>query len=220
MCTGEALNDFANFDIFGNACLLLFQCLTNDAWSGLMADAMIEAHTGKCSDAEGNCGSWMAIPYFISFQVLGSFVLLNLIVAIILESFTTLGKENPKLVSADDIDAFKEAWAFFDPDADKYIPARDLPKLCLALPPPIGMKGQAHSAAVRACVNLVHVVRTYSAVQQYKNKTELESLLHDYADHLAYACTRVLVDIIAMHETLQQAAIRDHSTCLVRPPRT
>ena len=65
----ENIDDSRNFEDIGHAALLLFQCLTNDAWSGLMADALIEAHTGECSNEEGNCGSWLAIPYFISFQV-------------------------------------------------------------------------------------------------------------------------------------------------------
>ena len=42
-----------------------------------------------------NCGTPLALPYFISFTVLGSFVFLNLVVAVILEHFTALGNVNP-----------------------------------------------------------------------------------------------------------------------------
>ena len=86
------LNDYRNFDSFGNAVLLLFQCLTGDGWSYVMNDAMIspESHRG-CSLRAGDCGGWWAIPYFVSFQVLGSFVMLNILVAVILENFTSLG---------------------------------------------------------------------------------------------------------------------------------
>lgn len=45
------------------------QCLTNDAWSGLMTDAMIGPESEMCTEEAGNCGSWVAVPYFISFQV-------------------------------------------------------------------------------------------------------------------------------------------------------
>jgi hypothetical protein len=76
----EGINEQRNFKHLGNAALLLFQCLTNDAWSGLMADAMLDETSGLCSDEAGSCGSWVAVPYFISFQIIGSFVLLNLIV--------------------------------------------------------------------------------------------------------------------------------------------
>ena len=37
----EFLNDDRNFDTFGNACLLLFQCLTGDGWAALMDDCMV-----------------------------------------------------------------------------------------------------------------------------------------------------------------------------------
>ena len=150
----ENIDDNRNFMDIGHAALLLFQCLTNDAWSGLMADALIEAHTGECSNEAGNCGSWVAIPYFISFQVIGSFVFLNLVVAIILENFTSLGHINPDLVTRDDVERFKEVWALFDPDADNYMPARQLPALCQKLSQPLGFRGRPKGHAVRACVNL------------------------------------------------------------------
>ena len=87
--------------------------------------------------------SGSAIPYFISCQILGSFVFLNLVVAIILENFTSLGKENPKLVTGNDVERFKEVWAEFDPDADNYIPART------AAPRPTATKAKARRRPIR-----------------------------------------------------------------------
>lgn len=112
----ENINDARNFETLSSAALLLFQCLTGDAWSGMMADATVGEVSELCSNEDGNCGSWLAIPYFISFQVLGTFVFLNLVVAIILENFSSLGNMNPDLVSAADIETFKEAWTELDPD--------------------------------------------------------------------------------------------------------
>ena len=40
----DNINRSRNFVDLGHAALLLFQCLTNDAWSGLMADAMETEH--------------------------------------------------------------------------------------------------------------------------------------------------------------------------------
>ena len=153
---GRGLNEDRNFESFTNAMLLLFQVLTGDAWSGLMADAMLDEGSGKC--AGETCGSWVAVPYFISFQVLGSFVFLNLVVAVILENFTSLGQVNPDLVSTNDIEEFKEMWGWYDPDADGMIPAKKLPDLVLALPPPLGIKGTKEgtsaSKAFRFCLSL------------------------------------------------------------------
>ena len=43
---GESLNEFANFEAFGPACLLLFQCLAGDGWYALMLDAMVDEEHG------------------------------------------------------------------------------------------------------------------------------------------------------------------------------
>ena len=50
-----------NFETLGGAALLLFQVLTGDAWSGLMADAMLDEGSGKC--AGETCGSWVAATF-------------------------------------------------------------------------------------------------------------------------------------------------------------
>jgi len=85
-------------------------------------------------------------------------VMLNLIVAVILENFTSLGSVNPQLVSRLDIGEFSEAWGRFDPDADGWIPTPTLPKLVRALKPPLGVAGtkdgRTHRTAVQFCLNL------------------------------------------------------------------
>ena len=57
-----------------------------------MIDASVKEETDLCSDAEGNCGTWLATPYFVSFLLIGTFVILNLVVAVILENFSSLGE--------------------------------------------------------------------------------------------------------------------------------
>jgi len=139
---GDALlTDDRNFNNFGSALLLLFQVLTGDDWAAIMSDCMASPESSSCTVEEGNCGTAAAIPYFVSFQVLGSFVMLNLVVAVILENFTTLGNVNPNLISSNDIANFKEAWAEIDPDANGLAPISDLANVLNALPPPMGFKG-------------------------------------------------------------------------------
>merc|ERR1719453_1623512 len=74
---GDDLNEVRNFESFGNAFLLLFQCLTGDGWSAIMDDAMIDEERGCDPHPEdgspSDCGSPLALPYFISFLVIGSF---------------------------------------------------------------------------------------------------------------------------------------------------
>ena len=68
------------------------QVLTGDSWSGVMYGAMVSPHEGcDPSPADGshtNCGNSIAIPFFVSFLLIGSFVFLNLIVAIVLDNFS------------------------------------------------------------------------------------------------------------------------------------
>ena len=90
------LNEERNFQSFGRAMLLLFEVLTNDGWSRSMTDAMVDESSGGCSRAAGDCGSWLAAPYFISFQILGSVVFLNVVVAVILEHFSSLGHSSTR----------------------------------------------------------------------------------------------------------------------------
>ena len=70
---GSGISDERNFDSFGSSCLILFQCLTGDDWSGVMSDAMIDetSSNGRCTEEAADCGSPMAAPFFISFQILG-----------------------------------------------------------------------------------------------------------------------------------------------------
>ena len=119
-----------------------------------MADAMIDETSGHCTHEEGNCGSPAAIPFFISFQVVGSFVFLNLVVAVILENFEKLANVDSNLVSTSDLEIFSEAWAIYDPDADNYIPVTDVPDLLLMVPKPLGVKGKPKRHAVKMCLLL------------------------------------------------------------------
>ena len=149
------VTETSNFVTFGNAFLLLFQCLTGDGWAGMMDDCMITPERGCDPNATpSDCGGVHAVAFFVSFQILGSFVFLNLVVAVILENFSSLGNLNPDLVSAADIEIFKEVWADFDPDADQKVPASVLPDLVLRIPPPMGVAGQDKRKALRFCLTL------------------------------------------------------------------
>ena len=146
---GDELNDQRNFLNFSSAYLLLVQCLTGDNWSGLMYDAMVGPERG-CDPTlmPTNCGNSIAIPYFMSYTVVGGFVLLNLVVAVILENFTALGDVNPDLVSANDISEFGEIWATKDEDATGLIAPEALADVLLIMPPPLGLAGKMSKASV------------------------------------------------------------------------
>ena len=155
LATQDRINEMCNFEHLGSAGLLLFQCLTMDGWSELMADAMVQEESGRCSDAEGTCGGLVAIPYFISFQVIASMIILNLVIAVILDHFSSLGSRDG-LVSDVDIDLFKEAWMKCDSLDLNCILIAELPKLLTRVPAPLGFLGDRNpkSKAIRRCMQL------------------------------------------------------------------
>jgi hypothetical protein len=151
---GDMLTEDRNFESFGNALLLLFQALTGDDWAAMMDACCASPVDTECvAEQHGqpsSCGSrYAAIPFFVSFQFLGSFVFLNLIVAVILENFTSIGNVDPNLVSSEDIANFKEAWAAIDPDANSWIAVDQLPVLLLTIPPPMGLKSETPESKLK-----------------------------------------------------------------------
>lgn len=85
-------------------------------------------------------------------QLIGSFVLLNLAVAVILDSVGTLHRADPGLVSPSDMETFAEVWAEFDPDATNFISTSQLPDLLLRLPAPLGLSGEDPRKVRKLCL--------------------------------------------------------------------
>ena len=79
---GDFINDWCNFDTFVISIVTLFRCATGESWNGLMHDAMDH--------------SSLAVGFFVGFQMVASYVLLNLFIAIILDQMS------------DQMDAMKE----------------------------------------------------------------------------------------------------------------
>lgn len=95
---GDFVNEHANFESFGSAMITLFRCSTGESWNGIMHDVSIEA------------GSAAATAFFVSFLVLGQFMMLNLLVAIILENFEREMDEDMDDVTPTDVENFTDAW--------------------------------------------------------------------------------------------------------------
>jgi len=88
------ISEINNFENVWRAMLLLFRVLTFDDWRGIMDACMVtEPEAGvvptqyDCSETLDNCGSWLAVPYFVIFTVVGNFMMLNIFTAVILLNF-------------------------------------------------------------------------------------------------------------------------------------
>jgi hypothetical protein len=140
-----AINEHANFSTFFQSFALLFRCATGEDWQVVMKDLMLDPALGECDespdDGHGStCGSAFASFYMISFVLSGSFIVLNLFVAVIVDNFEFLTQDDAEL-SAESLDVFLEAWAKYDPTNKGFINLTEVQTLLSEVEPPFGLKG-------------------------------------------------------------------------------
>ena len=125
--------------------MLLLRTVTGEAWNAIMYDCMntsdcdsnVDCEIGEC------CGSEGAPLYFITFVVFGSFITLNLLIAVVLDNFSNNKKQDTVThVSEDDVEDFAEAWKKVDPHATGFIQMTKLAFLLNITSPPLGVKGK------------------------------------------------------------------------------
>jgi hypothetical protein len=104
-----------------------------------MHDAMVQEESGRCSEADGTCGTWLAVPFFVSYLLLTAYVILKMLVAMILEDYVVALKRDKNSLRPDHAEAYVTQWGVLDPRATGHIQLRCLPELIRALPPPLGL---------------------------------------------------------------------------------
>ncbi|XP_040894614.1 voltage-dependent T-type calcium channel subunit alpha-1H-like [Toxotes jaculatrix] len=88
-CLG--INRHVNFRHFGMALLALYQVCTGDNWSGILKDTLRE-----CRPDDNGCLSylsWVSPVFFTTFVIMAQFVLVNLVVAAIMQALEDSHKE-------------------------------------------------------------------------------------------------------------------------------
>ena len=140
---GENLNEDANFTNFGHSLLLLLRMVTGEAWNSVMYDCMIDTDCDSAADcARGECcGNDGAPLYFITFVILGTFITLNLLIAVVLDNFSNNKKEEGTNITDAHIEDFAQAWSKLDPHASGFIPCTRLVSLLKLAKTPLGVKG-------------------------------------------------------------------------------
>ena len=171
---GENITDHANFRNFGSAMLTLLRMSTGEAWNGIMYDCMISSDCDKSSDcARGECcGTPVAPLYFISFVIIGSFVVLNLLIAVVLDNFSMAKDEAEKGITSDDLRIFRKTWSRFDPQGTGFVKAKEAGNLILYMPPPLGLEGTDSTAdSLRRFLDSVElkVTSNYIYYHDFKN---------------------------------------------------
>ena len=138
----ESITRNNNFQTFFQAILVLFRSATGEAWQDVMMDCTDNAPCDPKSDEgklrkDSTCGSILAIPYFISFYILCSFLIINLFVAVIMDNFDYLTRDW-SILGPHHLDEFVRLWSEYDPDAKGRIKHLDVVTLLRKISPPLG----------------------------------------------------------------------------------
>ena len=118
--------------------LLLFKCSTGDEWFLVMFD-LSDKNPG--CETDDSCGSIYAIPYFLSFFLICSYIMLNLFILIIIQQFEEyhLRVNNPIQTFRENLETFKKIWSEFSLASEGLnISHRNLIEFYMKLPEPLG----------------------------------------------------------------------------------
>ncbi|XP_047037317.1 muscle calcium channel subunit alpha-1-like isoform X2 [Helicoverpa zea] len=166
----DVISSNNNFKTFGGALMVLFRSATGEAWQDIMMalSPNIDERPGAplhCMkpdrydkdaqpDLNTDCGNWMAFPYFISFSLLCTFLIINLFVAVIMDNFDYLTRDW-SILGPHHLDEFVRLWSEYDPDAKGRIKHLDVVTLLRKISPPLGFgKLCPHRTACKRLVSM------------------------------------------------------------------
>ena len=142
---GDFLDEHANFCSFPTALLTLFRVATGEGWNGLMHDAMVSADGAtaaaelRCTVERGDCGSWLAVPFFVSYVILSTFIIIKMMIVLIIENFALALRRDQNALQPESAESFVEIWSTYDPDATGRVHVKHLVPMLRRLPPPLGL---------------------------------------------------------------------------------
>ncbi|XP_068695384.1 voltage-dependent calcium channel type A subunit alpha-1-like isoform X1 [Montipora foliosa] len=130
------INDDNNFTNLLEALQVLFRSATGENWNLIMLDC---GDGAKCeNDDNRTCGStFAAVLYFCSFIFLSMFLMLNLFVAVIMDNFEYLTRDE-SILGPHHLDEFVRVWSEFDPGASGRIHHSEIYKVMCSMSPPVG----------------------------------------------------------------------------------
>ena len=120
-----AIERHNNFRTIFQAFMMLFRCSTGEAWPDIMMACIggrtcdektleMNKTTGLPVDPDRTCGSNVSYFYFVSFIFLCSFIMLNIVVAVIMDSFDYLTRDS-SILGSHHLSEFITVWCEYDP---------------------------------------------------------------------------------------------------------
>ena len=169
------LTEHANFSTWPLAMLTLVRLATGEEWQLFMRACMVGTYSNSPPCEGKHCGTMVALPYFMSFVTLLTFVMLSLFIAVILENFSKSKKPSEADAQKADIkskhiDDFLKAWQrVASKTTADYLPWEKLGALLNEIPPPLGVgKHDAdHRVKARRLVQSLKV-QNYDGLVHYR----------------------------------------------------
>ncbi|KAE9315095.1 hypothetical protein PR003_g19081 [Phytophthora rubi] len=166
---GDNIDNHANFQTFWTGFLFMIRAVTGESWDYCMHDFAASPegcvddppydptmcgfnNSATCVPLNG-CGNPIAYLFFCSFTLLGTYVMLNVTVAVILESFSVSNEDEEPLFDPELLGEFQTKWAAVDPKAKGFIPVSKLYAIFTILDPPL-----VKSDALRDRSSFLHFV--------------------------------------------------------------
>lgn len=157
MSTGESWNGIMHDCMVQTMCTAVVQPFVNadgtfvditkdtGVWFSAGDDALKGAPAGA---TQNRCGPpiFFTIAYFMAFVLMCAFLLLNLVIAVILDNFQSSTNNEELEVSQSNLLNFAEVWSKIDHKGSMYIPTVRLTRLLELVDPPLGVgSGAVHT---------------------------------------------------------------------------
>jgi hypothetical protein len=144
---GEVIGPDTNFQDFGNALLLVFRVSTGEDWQRLLYDTVrdranctstLQTPEELARDGPRGCGTVLGYPFFISFTSFVSIVLMNIIIAVILEGFQAMEQIESYEIYKTQVKIAAKAWLKVDLAATGYLTLHQAAAVMGQVPQPVG----------------------------------------------------------------------------------
>eukprot|EP00854_Cymbomonas_tetramitiformis_P018035 gene18035-21479_t len=157
---GDNINDHANFESFDFASITLLRVATGEAWAGILEDSW----KNGCKDGDSNnkgCGGIVAIPFYLSFLLAVSMILLQLFTAIIIQNFEDRDSKDRWPITEEMMESFSQLWE--ENAQGEYLSVKGLRRMMDTMPEPIGLISEKHyldhpPIGVSHGANVLHLV--------------------------------------------------------------
>jgi hypothetical protein len=151
LAPGKVIDSNLNFQDFGSALLVVLRVSTGEDWQRIMYDTVQaranciseeQTHDDLINNGPRGCGTILGYPYFITFTSFVSIVLMNIIIAVILEGFQTMEQIESYEMYMKQLKMSAKQWLKVDTTGKGYLTLEQAASVMVEIPQPVGFKGR------------------------------------------------------------------------------